>query len=298
MKVNQTFIPYNRANEIRIKLLLFIDKEVQDKKKEHKITKSNITNENEFLIKFEETYQSSDYFVYPIKVSFHNEKDNKLKKTLKNSAFSISTCDASPYTINREQKQEQKIIRKSIHHKTVPENIKNINQFSNFRNSKKNKTITKNNDILNTIISFDEKQYSFNMLSRPSSTVNIFLKPKTNKQYLKDLCHKLKISKPQKRKLNSCKINEYSESNSIKVIPEYRKIQLNCPKMNKNRNSISPLKPRKTKCKLQFQKLKLKKYRDSYTNIELLYNSYSISNSNENSYRNKTGLYKKIKSFK
>ena len=120
------------------------------------------------------------------------------------------------------------------------------------------------------------------MLSRPSSTVNIYLKPKTDKLYLKELCNKLKIPRTHQNKLKPSKVFNFTKT---KTLEENSKINLHCLKMYETRNIISPFKHRKTKNK--FKKQKTKKFKVSYNNNGLLYKTYSYEHYN----RNKNGFY-------
>ena len=163
---------YFRNNQIRTKLLLFIDNEVQSKiNRNNNNLKFKCENGDLTKICFEETYAHKETKKHDF--TFSNVLKNKKSN---NSDKSVSTADDTP---NKK--------RDNIHSKTIS-----------------GETAHPNNKILNNIICFNEKTYSVKTASKHSSTFLILSKQKNSAGYLKNLCNNLKICKNEKKPIKKC----------------------------------------------------------------------------------------------
>ena len=165
---------YLRNNQIRTKLLLFIDNEIQSKIKQNNHNLKFIC-EDEIRIKisFEETFtqkRRNKYVLYSSIIT-------KNRKNI-NSDKSSSTIDGSS---NKNIKKRNQ--------------TKRINTYSKICNKKNNHS----NEILNNYIYFNEKIYLVKKISRQSSTFLILPKHQNGTEHLKILFNNLKIAKNNKK---------------------------------------------------------------------------------------------------
>ena len=200
----ETSNQYKKANKIRMKLLLFIDKEIQsDKKNNQKIIQKR-NQEYTSLIQFEETFfqNESFHFVEINKIIF----DSKMKKGKEKNKKLVSKNDSTPIF-------------------KIPQN-KGILLPSNFfihKTAKKEKSTTFLNPIcelkkahstlFSNHIKLEKKVYSMKLKKKLSSVLEIYTKPKNDKKYLKDLCNNLKRMRPNANRQKSTSfINNLSKS--------------------------------------------------------------------------------------
>ena len=178
MLTNLSFVP--TANKIRTKLLLFIDQEIQSKIKQKKLF-FNPQNEKQYTILYSNinrlySYQENTFFIsfskFKEKIS---RNDTKLKKIHPDSQLSISKSLPSPITEN--------ILLKNGDLKNISFCIGNqivkINSHNYF--------------LSNNIINLKKNFYSDKKVLKPSNTIQIYNKKNTDKNYLKNLCHTLKL---------------------------------------------------------------------------------------------------------
>ena len=206
---------YFKNNQIRTKLLLFIDNEIQSKVKQN-IYKLKFNFEDETRISFEETYSQKQINKYGFSSS--NILETKINV---NSDKSISTIEDSS---NKVKKQLYRKGRDNSH-------CTSINKEGNFPNK-----------LLNNTIHFHRKYYSIKNLSRQSSTFLILPKQKNAVEYLKSLCENLKICKHDKKpvkhtKSTTIKSKLFNFSKDKKDRKKSNKIKL--PKSNNNVYSYS-----------------------------------------------------------
>ena len=177
---------YLRKNQIRTKLLLFIDNEIKSKIKQNtQNVKFNYTYESQFKISFEETFtqKQRNKYVFFTSIIRGNIKNN-------NSDKSSSTIDNSPNKITKKPYQKK---RSSTHSKTLT------------------KEKNRSNEMLNNSIYFKRKLYSIKKILRQSSTFLILPKPKNGAEYLKALCNNLKISKSHKKPVKHVRSNSITK---------------------------------------------------------------------------------------
>ena len=205
---NFTYV--STANEIRTKLLLFVDKEIQSKIKQKKLyynpqyeeQRNNILYSN-----INKTYfhHENTFFISSSKFEEKaSNKEKKLEQIHQRSQKTISTCfDTSA---------PKDLLFQS-------ENLKNIPVCYGNQTGKKNF-----NYIFfpsNNIININEKVYSIKKVLKPSSTFQIYKKQKTDIKYLKNLCNSFKIIKKSDllflRQLKSninCSVNIFNRGRS------------------------------------------------------------------------------------
>ena len=172
----------SKANKIRTKLLLFIDQEIHFKVKQKKLF-YNFQHENaentDLFSNISKTYshqQSTSFVSFSIFEQTISKNELKLKKNCPNSQKSASTCTATPST-------KDKIYQ--------GKNLRNIPICSSdtIRKTKFDSYFL----LYNNCIKIKENLYSINNALKPSSTFQIYKKPKTDKQYLLNLCASIKI---------------------------------------------------------------------------------------------------------
>ena len=156
---------YSKYNQVRSKLLLFIDNEIQSKiKQNNQNLRFNCASKIE--ISFEETFTQKQVDKYDFSLS------NTIKTKKKhNSNKSFSTNDNSSNKISNKSFQKE---RGSSHSKILE---------------------THPSKIFNTNISINKKFYSIKNLPKQSSTFYILSNQKKAEKYLKTLCNSLKIRK-------------------------------------------------------------------------------------------------------
>ena len=214
-----------KANKTRTKLLLFIDQEIHFKVKQKKLF-YNFQHENEentdLFSNINKTYshrQSTSFVSFSIFEETISKNDLILKKNCLNSQKSASTCTGTPSTKGK------------------------IYQGKNLRNipiccsDTIKKTKLDNYCLLyNNCIKIKEKFYSINKVLKPSSTLQIYKKPKTDKKYLLNLCASFKI------------INK-----SDLFIHKKTKSKVSCALCNVNKKESSPIKKanKKQSCRIK-----------------------------------------------
>ena len=211
------------ANKIRTKLLLFIDQEIQSKIKQKKLFYNLQNEEQKNIILYPHTDEIYSQHQNTHFVSFSNfeektsKNDIKLKKIRRNSRQSISTCLATP--INKD------VSFKSRESKNISVCYGNSICKKNFYNY----TLAYNN-----IINIKKNCYSIKKVLKPSSTFQIYKKPKTDRKYLKNLCNSFKIIKK-----NDFPFNKQMKSRLSSVISKFnRRESAPIKKTEKKRSSI------------------------------------------------------------
>ena len=227
---NFTYV--STANEIRTKLLLFVDKEIQSKIKQKKLyynpqyeeQRNNILYSN-----INKTYFHHENTFFISSSKFEEKASNKekqLEQIHQRSQKTISTCfDTSA---------PKDLLFQS-------ENLKNIPVCYG------NQTCKKNFNYIffpsNNIININEKVYSIKKVLKPSSTFQIYKKQKTDIKYLKNLCNSFKLTKKNnlvfnrqlKSKLSSV-VNHINrrESSPIKKVKKKQSCRVKESKNNLN----------------------------------------------------------------
>ena len=171
---------FSTANKIRTKLLLFIDQEIQLKIKQNKL-KNNFQkyDKTKFCKSHTKTYSYQPNIIFMNSINSYDFSNSKNEQKYKDSKHSFSTCEITP--------SDKNILAQFV------ENSDNVHYLPDHK-----KTSCYN------IISFRQKCYLIKKGFKPSSTFQIYQKPKTDKKYLNNLCDKLKI--PSKKTFYS-KIN-------------------------------------------------------------------------------------------
>ena len=171
---------YSRNNQIRTKLLLFIDKEIQSKIKQPiKNLKFKCIDESLIKINVEETFTHKK----SKKRDFSFTNTLKTKKT-DNSEKSVSTNDDNSNKTSEKSNKKKKIITSS---RTLSRDA-----------------VCRSNKLINNVICFNKKIYSIKNVSKRSSAFLILPKQKNAAEYLKNLCNNLKISKNKKKPIQKC----------------------------------------------------------------------------------------------
>ena len=155
---------YIKFNQIRTKLLLFIDNDIQSKIKHQNL---KFKCEDEIKISFEESFIQKQADKYDFPSSLKTKKNDDSDK-------SLSTIDVSSNKIPEKSNQKERV---NIHAKTFA------------------KVCNRPNKLSNNIVCFNRKVYSIKNLSKQSSTFLILPKQKNAFEYLKNLCNNLKICK-------------------------------------------------------------------------------------------------------
>ena len=173
--INNTNIQnhYLKNNQIRTKLLKFIDNEIKSKMQQKiKTIKFKCEDESQIKISFEETFAQKQTNRY----AFFSSNINKIKKN-DNADKSISTVDDSSNKIHKKVYQKRLNIRS-----------KTISKVDN----RSKKLLNNNND-------FHKNIYSINNLSKQKNTFLIVPKKQNPAEYLKILCNNLKRPKNNKK---------------------------------------------------------------------------------------------------
>ena len=250
------------ANNVRMKLLLFIDREIHSHKKNNSkfIQKENL--ECTSLIYLEETFcqNISIYFYFTgiNKIFYENMK--KRTEIHKNTTSAIG---AIPVFITSQSKKLKKQFS-YFRHETTKEEEKNIflNTISKYK---------KIDSALNPNFDLKEKVYSMKTKKNTSNYLDLNKKLKRDKKYLLKLCNSLKIMKSK---------DKIPESNKflIKNIPKSKYTSnaatthfLITLKKNKRRASeyknIYETEEVKTKTKKKSLSRKIKKNNSNINNI-------------------------------
>ena len=216
----------NTANEIRTKLLLFIDKEIQTKIKQKKLFYNPQNKEQKNITLYSSinkmySNQQNKFFISFNKFEKKISKNEVIvKKNRRKSQQSISTYFASPIT-NDKQFQNG-----------------NVKNFSVYHGNPEGKRNSQNYYLYNNIINIKKNRYSIKKLQKPTSTFQIYKKPKTDRKYLKNLCNSLKIINKNELLFNrqvksrlTCTENNRKQSSPIK---NAKKKQSSIIKTNEN----------------------------------------------------------------
>ena len=164
---------YSKNNQVRSKLLLFIDNEIQFKIKQNSQNlKFTFEHEPQTRISFEEIFiqKQTDKYEFP------SSNIIKIKKN-DNSDKSFSTIDDSWNKVGERNQKK----RDSTHSKSI------------------NKLVNYPNKSTNDVICYKKKIYSIKNLSRHSITFLTLSNCKKGAEYLKNLCNSLKICKNNKK---------------------------------------------------------------------------------------------------
>ena len=164
---------YFKNNQIRTKLLIFIDNEIKSKIQQNiKTIKFKCEDESQIKISFEESFAQKQTNRY----AFFSSNINKVKKN-NNADKSISTVDDSPIKISKIVYQK----RLNIHSKTI------------------SKVDNRSKKLLNNNIGLHKNIYSIKNSSKQQSTFLIVSKKQNPAEYLKTLCNNLKRPKNNKK---------------------------------------------------------------------------------------------------
>ena len=228
---------YFRNNQIRMKLLLLIDNEIQSKiKQSNQKLKFKYEDGNLFKINFEETFIQK-------RINKYDFPSSKILKTKKNnySDKSFSIIDGSSNKINEKQQQKKR--------------ANNDNRTLSKKSNHQNKILSDN-------IFFHKKIYSIKNLSKQSSTFLILPKQKKGVEYLKALCNNIKICKNCKKitkhvrsKNNNIKILELS--NDKKAAKKLNEINVQKSKEDNNLHTFSLFRKSKKRNFLNYSKSRI-----------------------------------------
>ena len=198
---------YSSANNIRIKLLLYIDKEIHKKTNKnqfYKINKPEVFKSNGFDFNFEESYHLNESVIQFNKKKFNNVHTDEIKEISSTSTDGLTP----PIKINLpKRKLSNRFITKGI---------------SNYIHHQKRTFVsnnTKNGNILklkSNNITYKGEKYSIKMKKQLSSVVMIYKKHKNDKKFLKKLCESFKMSKNRKNKFNSDKYFAFKSKDILK----------------------------------------------------------------------------------
>ena len=217
---------YKTANKVRMKLLLFIDKEIQFRKKTNSEFIQKENKESISLIHLEETFSQIEPIHFsPIKIykKILSKESQKPSEKMKNLISKNGV--GSKFQIKQNKKIE--ICFDSLHRKTDPEG--------------KYSTLNTN------LIHFNEKVYSMKVKRKTSSVLEINSKPKNDKNYLIELCNNLKIMKPKISKQKSSTLlhknvtkskytfTHLATTQSLNPFKKNNKGSVTCKNINKNK---------------------------------------------------------------
>ena len=218
MKPDMSSKFYTKANNIRTKLLLFIDKEIQSIKKRNPENTKIIKKEKlyeQFLIVIEVTITNKDksskeegWIQYSVR---RNKKEQTIKSSkinnkqkinnnqtpIKQSIYTESTCAETPINTPNKKRNDRFSQRTSFHHRTVEPTMKPEEPMLKI-SDKKRKTFHKK------VVSFQNTMLSFKRKTKKSKTVKMRRKPVNGRRFLKELCYTLKKPEAGDR-INSCK---------------------------------------------------------------------------------------------
>ena len=202
-------ILYNKANETRKKLLLFIDDELRLKKKiqfKNTSTSLNFSFNNSYQITLEQVFteKNEDQIIYEEIYSNKNKNVflrsyNKFRKGSVNIS-SFCTNDKTPEKIKKENSKS--ISKLILHQKVLPIKIQN------YLINKKNKIKTKTRNKL-IIESYNYKK------SLPYFSKN---NGKKDSKFLKDLCNSFKKNYKIKCKFARRKTIGYRQLNNLNIM--------------------------------------------------------------------------------
>lgn len=211
---------YKQANEIRQKLLLFIDKELYLSKKLKRNQNNKFIKQNEFInnstmVIFEQTFSHKSEGKLFMKTFSQKRKSIKSRTNLhinitnfkiEQSNNSTSTSEQSPIKTKNRQKPSQSISKLLLHQKTVPVEIQNI--LSKKKATKRNSNVEKNNNKICYKLDYNKitinDKYNTNIISLKTTKKEELIENKKKKEiqgkkYLKNKCFNLKKT-PNKKK--------------------------------------------------------------------------------------------------
>ena len=246
---------YKTANKTRTKLLLFIDKEIQTRKKYNSKFIQQENPQCNSLIYLEETFsQIQPTRFYTIEIN-KNTLYKKFKKYIENHQNSISKTQRTNKLEIRQNKRLE-IHKNSLQTKTESE--RNSNIFTNTKDYKKICSTLNFN-----LIHLKEKVYSMKVKRKTSSVLEIYSKPKNDKKYLIELCNNLKIMRPKLKRQKSSTFLEKALSKSkyslacmtatqsLKTFKRRNRGTVTC----KNINKIKEIRPKFKKKESLFKKM-------------------------------------------
>ena len=169
----------SKANKIRTKLLLFIDKEIQTKIKQKKLFYNPQHEDQRNAVLYSNrnkmySHQENRPFISSLFEEKNLKNEAGLKKIKHNFQLPITNRSLHPI-FQIKVCYRSKVGKKKLH--------KHCFSFNNTINVK-------------------DSSYSIKKVQKPSSTFQIYKKPKTDKKYLKNLCNSLKIIKKNNLLLN------------------------------------------------------------------------------------------------
>ena len=241
---------YNTANKTRTKLLLFIDKEVQSRKKYNSKLIQQENPQCTSLIYLEETFSQ----IEPI--HFYTIERNKkrfcteIKKHIENHQ-NLNSKTQRTQKLRIRQNAKTEIHKDSFQKKTESERNSNI-----FPNSKEYKKICSTLNF--NLIHLKEKVYSMKFKRKTSSVLEIYSKPKNDKKYLIELCNNLKIMRPKvnrqksstflSKNLNKSKFTfaSMAVTQSFKSFKRRNRCSVTCKNIDKNKEIKSKFKKKES----------------------------------------------------
>ena len=241
---------YKTANKTRTKLLLFIDKEIQTRKKYNSKFIQKENPQCNSLIYLEETFsQIQPTRFYTIEIN-KNILYKKFKKYIENHQNSISKTQRTNKLEIRQNKRLE-IHKNSLQTKTESE--RNSNIFTNTKDYKKICSTLNFN-----LIHLKEKVYSMKVKRKTSSVLEIYSKPKNDKKYLIELCNNLKIMRPKvnrqksstflSKNLNKSKFTfaSMAVTQSFKSFKRRNRCSVTCKNIDKNKEIKSKFKKKES----------------------------------------------------
>ena len=195
-------VSYNIINSVRMKLLLFIDKEIRANKKNNLKLLPKVSPEFNHLIKCEETF-------------FHNKQDEIHFSCFQNQQnIGHFFKSAKEYTENHQNKIlnnsiisifENNKIKKTVilHSDFYPRNHKEKNKTTYLKSIREYNNKNYSNLSSNVIIDFKGKFYSIMTTKKTLSAKKLSYKSKKGGKYLKKLCYSLRIMKSKQIRIKS-----------------------------------------------------------------------------------------------
>ena len=280
-------ITYNHINNIRMKLLLFIDKEIQsNKKKDRKLNFiKQYDTENIHQIELEETYyeekeEDHEIIISPFKLdSFILPKKRgsviiTSKTKIINSISPIFNKNTFSKNININNKNNNRF------RKTVLE--KNNNHFKKPTQIHHKRTVLGSAESCDTVIKLKEKEYSIRRTNRISSVVKIYNEQKKDALYLKNLCNSIKLKKIDNKIDKNPgfffdKVAKSTEAAFVKKGSNCLIFRINKKKRGESTcKNEEDIKKRKTKTKMKSIIKKPKKYESANKNVKPFRSTYKV----------------------
>ena len=241
---------YKTANKIRMKLLLFVDKEIQSRKRYNSKFIKKDNQECSSLIYLEETFSQIEY------IRFYTIEINKkffcknIKKNNEKIQKSIPKTERT-HKLKIPQNKKKETNNDNFQNKT--DRGGNSNIFLNFREYKNTYSTLNFN-----LIQLKENIYSMKVKRKTSSVIEIYRKPKNDKKYLIELCKNLKIMKPKVNRqksssflgknLNKAKytFTRMATAQSLKPFKKNIKGSVTCKNVDKNKDIKSKFKKKES----------------------------------------------------